>query len=1112
MLQSPPTSPQEKTNKSSNSDIIDDEDFEQHSSLTTNSNWSYFSNESNSNSNIPSGVVGASTTHHHTKVGFDEDIDDLHTNTSTGSITSPFSSSLKDFPSSASSMHHNTTTTTILNSNSNNSNNNNNINSDNMNNDDDDDNSGNNGRSRGNSKLSIYTDNLNIKTVKTVSPSPSIQTQQQQQDWFFIENVDFPVGTQLNYDEGNTLDYKLTIFSDYINFKTTNKEESQKLEKELIAENIGSLEKTPVSEHSHVQFVISPTTTATSTSSTNSESGVIDYAKLGERMTEYLIAYLNSNGGALIFGVRDDGVVMGMKLSEKQRDKIRLMFDNCIRNFQITPAPRVAIHYRLEFKKTTNVPSLWIMILEVKKSDFFHYAHIRSHLKSWERLSASNFCLCDRPQRFVERLRELRSTQEYQNAVIQIPTMSRRNSISSNNLQQQATANKTGNTSPKRMIDGYFTLVFSDTQLTVCETVLARAGFDKRIYRLESYCGMDEQGRFLVDRPSKFFKLIYQFLQIGYVSVKMYDWAVFKLEAEYYGLAELLDGDQTTTEKYDTFVILKMVKGTHIHTSISQASLSNKIGTPLLSNTLNVSNNALSFTHQFVVVVANGEEIAAEMGKIYQIDQQNSLPLNNNTMESATFVYNQPLPSFYLMKVFYEYPTTTTDHDTNFTFSISKFSYLRHFKFDANFTGQEKIFVDIMTLDGIFNRDVSQMNVTIIGSGEAEHVLSVQGDEYGKLTRNCRKLSFELNLAKAVSLSEGGNEFYLDVSPNDTPKPKEISLNEWIDVSYPSSYSLQTGNQWNRVITLAFPKQQPICDGTASPQFELAPASNVNPKDIADTRYQNSQDELVVLRAYMFYDAHYLEKLESTFSFWYQFDNMKDINGNEVKIQANSITCGSTIGSGYQFGTVISPIIPSSDNDGQMVCDMSNNLLFNNSLIIVYGNIKKTIPPKPFISTLADGTKLSGSITSASPVYLIAQTHDDSCITFDGTVSGSPLAIYALQQKSNINNPTLPTISSYTEKQIAQVGSNSIKFCSSDAVSKEIGSDVQQVVFLFDTTSNDTISTYKFSSSIQPYWRVPVIIGVCLAAAFVLVAVLLTALGFWLCLRKKKKYAYIDIQ
>nr|CAG4711007.1 unnamed protein product [Naegleria fowleri] len=424
--------------------------------------------------------------------------------------------------------------------------------------------------------ISINTSNGGSRASSTVT-SP-------QQEWYWIECVDFTVGEQLPVDEGNTVDYKLTVFSDYMNFKTTSKEESQKLEKELISDTIGSFDKSPtptVLEHKHAHF--SPSTS----NATTSADGVVDYAKLGERLTEYLLAFLNSNGGALIFGVNDNGVVMGMKLSEKQRDKIRLLFDNCIRNFQITPTPRVGIHYRLEFKKTTNFPNLWILILEVKKSECFHYAHIRSHLKSWERLSASNLCLCDRPQRFVERLRELRSTAEYQNEIqssINPPQMSRRNSISTNNLQQAKESSR-GSSSPKRIYEGYFILVFSDIQLTVSELVLARAGFDKRIYRLESYGNMDDQGRFLIDRPSKFFNLIYQFLQVGYVSVKLHDWPVFLLEADFYGLTDLIYNEsQTSVESHNSFMLVRSVtKQSKMHPSISQANFSNKIGNYLLN-------------------------------------------------------------------------------------------------------------------------------------------------------------------------------------------------------------------------------------------------------------------------------------------------------------------------------------------------------------------------------------------------------------------------------------------------------------------------------------------------------------------------------------------------
>lgn len=192
---------------------------------------------------------------------------------------------------------------------------------------------------------------------------------------------------------------------------------------------------------------------------------IIDYGKLGERMTEYLIAFLNTNGGALIFGVADDGKVQAMDLPEKQRDKIKLVLDSCIRNFQITPVPKANTDYKIEFVRTVNNPERFVIVLEVKQSRFFHFAHIRKALASWERLNASNFYLCDRPQRFIERIRELRD-------------------------EELKLGEEFGT-----IMDGYLTLLFCDREVFVSERVCMRCGQDKKIFRYEQWCALDGKGR-----------------------------------------------------------------------------------------------------------------------------------------------------------------------------------------------------------------------------------------------------------------------------------------------------------------------------------------------------------------------------------------------------------------------------------------------------------------------------------------------------------------------------------------------------------------------------------------------------------------------------------------
>lgn len=45
-----------------------------------------------------------------------------------------------------------------------------------------------------------------------------------------------------------------------------------------------------------------------------------------------------------------------------------------------------------------------------------------------------------------------------------------------------------------------------------------------------------------MDRPVKYFKMIYSFLQVGHVTMKESDYPIFLIECDYYGV-ELTDND-----------------------------------------------------------------------------------------------------------------------------------------------------------------------------------------------------------------------------------------------------------------------------------------------------------------------------------------------------------------------------------------------------------------------------------------------------------------------------------------------------------------------------------------------------------------------------------------
>lgn len=180
-----------------------------------------------------------------------------------------------------------------------------------------------------------------------------------------------------------------------------------------------------------------------------------------------MIAFLNTAGGALIFGVSDTALVEGMVLSEKQKDKVKLVLDNSIRNYKITPIPQAFTHYRFEFINASNDASRCLLVLEVQKSQYFHYAIVHSNFKSWERLNASNMSLNEQPHVFVKRISELRNVLE-------------KNHVDVENLP-----------------NGFITLAFCDEEVVVNEQVLQqqKGCQHHKIYRFDLWCQMDRRGR-----------------------------------------------------------------------------------------------------------------------------------------------------------------------------------------------------------------------------------------------------------------------------------------------------------------------------------------------------------------------------------------------------------------------------------------------------------------------------------------------------------------------------------------------------------------------------------------------------------------------------------------
>nr|WP_235600440.1 ATP-binding protein [Aeribacillus pallidus] len=65
------------------------------------------------------------------------------------------------------------------------------------------------------------------------------------------------------------------------------------------------------------------------------------YNLIKEKVSEYVVSFLNGNGGRIFFGIDDDRIVRGLILEYKQRDKILNLINNKIYNIK----PPVSFDY-----------------------------------------------------------------------------------------------------------------------------------------------------------------------------------------------------------------------------------------------------------------------------------------------------------------------------------------------------------------------------------------------------------------------------------------------------------------------------------------------------------------------------------------------------------------------------------------------------------------------------------------------------------------------------------------------------------------------------------------------------------------------------------------------
>jgi hypothetical protein len=98
-----------------------------------------------------------------------------------------------------------------------------------------------------------------------------------------------------------------------------------------------------------------------------------------EVLANYISGFLNTEGGTLFYGVRDDGVVIGIKLTRKQRDQLSCTLDSCLNNFRPHISPD---NVKIEFievmgKDGKLLHDLYVMEVKVRKgnTDEIYFTH-----------------------------------------------------------------------------------------------------------------------------------------------------------------------------------------------------------------------------------------------------------------------------------------------------------------------------------------------------------------------------------------------------------------------------------------------------------------------------------------------------------------------------------------------------------------------------------------------------------------------------------------------------------------------------------------------------------------------------------------------------------------
>ncbi|MDA2261061.1 type II toxin-antitoxin system PemK/MazF family toxin [Bacillus cereus group sp. Bc200] len=89
-----------------------------------------------------------------------------------------------------------------------------------------------------------------------------------------------------------------------------------------------------------------------------------------DKIMEYVISFLNSNGGSLFFGIDNSGIVKGVNLSYEERDELALDINNSINNRvlpKISPAYYTITWHSVKSKDKNTIDNLYVLEIEIKR-------------------------------------------------------------------------------------------------------------------------------------------------------------------------------------------------------------------------------------------------------------------------------------------------------------------------------------------------------------------------------------------------------------------------------------------------------------------------------------------------------------------------------------------------------------------------------------------------------------------------------------------------------------------------------------------------------------------------------------------------------------------------